>query len=191
VADVPTIDWPEGMDERMRALVSLDIQRNAILLSAIESSMQTVREDVRVAQQANMRMFNTLRDDFTDLRTEVRDGFKRVYTNMDGLRLEVHDLRTEVNGLRIEISEVRTEMHDQIGGLRTEISEVRTEMHEEITGLRTEMHDQITGLRTEMRDEITGLRTEMRDEIGGVRGEIGSLRTEMHEKFDLILSKLN
>src|ERR671915_1120767 len=120
---MPSIEWPEGMDERMRALVSLDIQRNAILLSAIESSMQTVREDVRVAQQANMRMFNTLRDDFKDLRTEVRDGFKSTRTEMAGLRLEIHDIRTDVNGLRTEISEVRTEMHEEIGGLRTEMHE--------------------------------------------------------------------
>src|SRR5918992_292372 len=146
---MPSIEWPEGMDERMRALVSLDIQRNAILLSAIEASMQTVREDVRVAQQANMRMFNTLRDDFKDLGTEVREGFKSVRTGMDGLRLEIHDIRTDVDGLRTGISEVRTE-----------VSGARTEMHEEISGLRTEMHTEIRGLRTEMHEEISGLRTE-------------------------------
>jgi hypothetical protein len=67
-----SIEWPEGMDERMRALVSLDIQRNAILLSAIESSVQTVREDVQQAQTANMKMFNALREDLTDVRKEVR-----------------------------------------------------------------------------------------------------------------------
>jgi septation ring formation regulator EzrA len=78
-----TIEWPEGMDERMRALVSLDIQRNAVLLSAIDSSVQTVREDINLAQQANMKMFNTVREDFTDLRTEVRDGFERVDGRLD------------------------------------------------------------------------------------------------------------
>jgi septation ring formation regulator EzrA len=67
-----SIEWPEGMDERMRALVSLDIQRNAILLSAIESSVQTVREDVQQAQAANMKMFNAMRDDLTDLRKDVK-----------------------------------------------------------------------------------------------------------------------
>ncbi|MCW2913946.1 MAG: hypothetical protein JWN52_2014 [Actinomycetia bacterium] len=78
-----SIEWPEGMDERMRALVSLDIQRNAILLSAIESSVQTVREDVQQAQAANMKMFNAMRDDLTDLRTETRAGLKQVN---DGLQ---------------------------------------------------------------------------------------------------------
>jgi hypothetical protein len=73
-----SIEWPEGMDERMRALVSLDIQRNAILLSAIESSVQTVREDVQQAQAANMKMFNALRGDLTDHRAETRAGFKEV-----------------------------------------------------------------------------------------------------------------
>jgi septation ring formation regulator EzrA len=67
-----SIEWPEGMDERMRALVSLDIQRNAILLSAIESSVQTVREDVQQAQAANMKMFNAMRGDLTDLRKDVK-----------------------------------------------------------------------------------------------------------------------
>ena len=77
-----SIEWPEGMDERMRALVSLDIQRNAILLSAIESSVQTVREDVQQAQAANMKMFNATRDDLTDLRKDVKVVDQKV-TAMD------------------------------------------------------------------------------------------------------------
>jgi hypothetical protein len=74
-----TTPEPSGeMDERMRALPSLDIQRNAILMAAIDASVQTVREDVRRAQEANVKMFNVLRQDMTDWRTETNQRFAHV-----------------------------------------------------------------------------------------------------------------
>ena len=66
----------------------------------------------------------------------------------------------------------RARRHARILGDMAAASDVAT---------KQDLRIEIGTLRSEMQHEIGTLRTEMQHEIAAVRGEIGQLRTEMHE----------
>jgi hypothetical protein len=46
--------------------------------------MEQIRGEIRDFRQATTSSFNAMRDDLTDLRTEVRQGFAEVRGTLDG-----------------------------------------------------------------------------------------------------------
>ncbi len=99
---------------------------------------------------------------FNQIRSEFKDEFGKV-------RTEIGEVRTE---LKDEITQVRIALKDEIGKVRTEIGEVRTELKDEFTKVHTELKDEFTKVHTKLKDEFT-------DKFGNIHREMGNLRADL------------
>lgn len=55
-----------------------------VLAGGADRDVEQIRGEIRDFRQATTSSFNAMRDDLTDLRTEVRQGFAEVRGTLDG-----------------------------------------------------------------------------------------------------------
>ena len=125
------------------------------------------------------------KDDLNTLRDEFRDDLSRV---RDELKHDVNGLRDE---FRDDLSRVRDELKHDVNGLRDELTLFKIDVAERFAGLRAEMDTKFAELRAEMDAKFAELRAEMDTRFAQMDTKFAELRAEMDTKFAQMDAKID
>jgi X-X-X-Leu-X-X-Gly heptad repeat protein len=144
----------------VKELERLDKEKNAIFLAEIRAGDEDVRMEARAAQQANQKMFNVLRQDFAEQRSDIKALRTYVETavvaRIDKLDDRVGKLESGMQAL-----------NGRVGKLDSRVGKLET-------GMRT------LNVRVDKLDE----------RVGRLETNLEQFRTETNARLDLILDRL-